>query len=136
MSNPAERDRQREEIVKRALGGLGHGDVSGMAAAVAEDVEYRLPGSHPLAATHRGKDTFLALVGGLLEQFDGGIHYDFHRFVVSGDTVVATFRGTGKTVQGKDYDNQYCALWDFDDESKVVRVTEFFDSHHVVATLL
>jgi ketosteroid isomerase-like protein len=136
MSETTQRDDERKAIVRHALECLGRGDTSGMADAVADDVEYQLTGSHPLAATHQGKETFLGLVSGLLSQFDGGIDYTFHRLLAADDTIVATFRGTGKTAHGKTYDNDYCALWDFNSDSKVSRITEFFDSHHVVAALL
>lgn len=130
---------QKEQLIDAvwyALTSLGSGDPTAMAELVSANVEYITPGQHPFAGVHKGKDEFLGLVAALLSQFeDGVIQYNFHRALVCDLTVVLTFQGTGKTRSGKKYDNEYCTLWDFDDQSKVSRVTEFFDSDHVVNTL-
>lgn len=123
-------------IVEKALVGLADGDISGLSDALADDLVYRLTGNNPLASTHYGKDAFLELFAGLMSQFEGGLKFEFDRFLVADRTVIVVCRGSARTKSGKNYANEYCTLWDFDDDLKVTRLTEFFDSHHVITTIL
>lgn len=137
MADRSPRDEELVTRVREALESLGRGDTSAVSALVADDLEYDIPGAHQFAGVRTGKEAFLTLVAGLLDGFENRtIDYDFHRAMVSGNTVIVTFRGTGTTVTGKPYRNEYCTLWDFGDDAEVIRITEFFDSHHVVSTVL
>ncbi|WCE31836.1 nuclear transport factor 2 family protein [Vibrio sp. SCSIO 43137] len=48
------------KVVQGFFGAYGKGDMQGLKQFVAEDVEWHIPGRHPLAGTKRGIDEFVA----------------------------------------------------------------------------
>lgn len=120
------------KIVRELIEALSVGDRDHYQSVLGDNVSYQLTGSHPLSRRVEGKEPLL----GMMEQVRGffaedSLRYTIDRIIVSENTVVSTFKGTGKLKNGKEYKNDYCVIWDFDG-SKIVRITEFFDSFHVV----
>ena len=122
-------------VVRKILAGMSRRDYSPFDAYLADDAVYHLTGSHRLAGQFKGRKALLELLGGVLSTFDKhGIRYEVDRVLEIGETVVTTFKGLGKLANGKDYCNDYCAIWDFKD-GKVVKITEYLDSDHVYRTM-
>ena len=121
----------RGDLVRKFLDGMSKGDYEPLKSAMADDVVYHLTGSHRFAGVYRGKEMILGLLDGVRSSFDAsGLRYAPDRVIDVGDTVVATFKGSGTLANGRVYSNDYCAIWDFSGD-RLIKITEFFDSHHV-----
>ena len=121
----------RADLVRKFMGDMSKGDFAVFKSAMADDVVYHLTGSHRFAGAYRGKEMILGLLDGVRSNFGAdGLHYEIDRVMEIGDTVVATFKGSGTLANGRAYSNDYCAIWDFDGD-RLIKITEFFDSHHV-----
>ncbi|HJT90536.1 MAG TPA: nuclear transport factor 2 family protein [Mycobacterium sp.] len=121
--------------VKDVLAVMSTGDLAKLNELFAEDIIYQLTGQHIFSGEYRGRDRILELLHGIYSSFRDGIKYTVSRCIAVDNTVVATFQGTGTTVNGGEYRNDYCSIWDFNDDQKVARITEYFDSDHVVNVL-
>lgn len=121
--------------VEKTFSAMTAGDMTALGNLLAEDVTYHLTGNHHFSGKYQGRDEITALLSGVNSAFEDGITYTANRFIVAGDSVVAAFVGTGVTRQGKDYRNDYCAIWDFNEKGEIAQITEYFDSDHVVSLL-
>lgn len=110
-------------------------DLVKMGEMYADDIVYQCTGGHFLSGEYQGRQRILDLLARVFASFKDGPTYTVDRCIAVDNTVVVTFTGVGTTVNGADYHNDYCAIWDFNDEQKVVRVTEYYDSHHLVNVL-
>jgi len=124
-----------EQVVVQALGAISAGEPERFLAFLHDDVVYAISGNHPFSQKIRGKEAIGALMAQVGSAFeDGGPKYEVERLIVSGDSIVATFKGSGLLKNGKTYDNDYCMIFDFVD-GRVARITEFFDSFHVMSVM-
>ncbi len=95
---------------------------------VADDVQWKVMGTHPLAGTYTSKDDFLAKTFGRLDPLMRnevrlaivGVH-------LAADFAIAELRATCTAIDGKPYDNTYCWVCRFDGES-IVEVRAYLDS--------
>lgn len=121
--------------VEDVLTAMSSGNAEKLREFFAENLVYRLTGQHRFSGTYEGRQSLLDLLAGVAAGFRDGIHYTVDRIIAVDNTVVAAFTGTGTTVNGDEYRNDYCAIWDFDGHRQVIRITEYFDSDHVVKVL-
>lgn len=121
--------------VKDTLAAMSSGQLVKLENLFAKDLVYHLTGQHQFSGKYEGSQSVLDLLAGLRSSFRTGIHYSVSRLIAVNNTVVATFTGTGTTVTGNEYRNEYCAIWDFNDDQQVSHITEYFDSDHVAKVL-
>lgn len=121
--------------VRDALAAMSAGDLAKLNELFAEDVVYELTGQHSFSGEYQGRHRVLELLEGVYSSFRDGINYTVSRCIAVDNTVVATFTGTGIAANGGEYRNDYCSIWDFNSDRKVARITEYFDSDHVVNLL-
>jgi ketosteroid isomerase-like protein len=67
------------------------------------------------------------LTGHFRKLFPQGAQFEFTRVVADGDTVVFEQRMRGSTVNGRDYDNRYCWIFEMDG-ARVRRIHEYMDT--------
>ena len=122
-------------IVRELIEALSVGDRARYQPVLADNLTYHLTGSHPFSGKVEGKEALLGMIGQVRGFFaDDSLRYTVDRIIVSGNTVVSTYQGTGKMPSGNEYKNDYCTIWDFEG-NKIVRITEFFDSYHVAQNI-
>jgi uncharacterized protein len=105
-------------------------------ARVADDVDWTVEGTHPLAGRYRNKtqvleSTFTRLAGVL----PAGVKLEVKHLYVDGDTAIAELHSTSTTNEGADFANDYCWVCRFEDDL-IVEVRAYLDSMMVAYTVL
>jgi uncharacterized protein len=99
---------------------------------VADDVDWTVQGTHPIAGRYTDKRRLLAeAIGRLNPLTAGGVRLEVGGLAVDGDTVVAEFRSSATGLDGGSYDNALCWVCRFDSAEPgavVVEVREYLDS--------
>ena len=105
-------------------------------ARVADDVDWTVQGTHPLAGRYHNKAqfveaTFTRLHGCLRD----GVKLEVTHLYVDGDTAIAELHSTSTTNEGADFANTYCWVCRFDGDM-IVEVRAYLDSMMVAYTVL
>ena len=105
-------------------------------ARVADDVDWTVKGTHPLAGRYHDKQEFMdstfARLRGVLP---GGAELKVVHLYVDGDTAIAELEATSKTNEGASFDNHYCWVCRFEGDT-IVEVRAYLDSMMVAYTVL
>ncbi|MCK5753818.1 MAG: hypothetical protein KAH46_14075 [Mycobacterium sp.] len=95
---------------------------------VAEDVEWTVMGTHPLAGVYRSKQEFFdatfAVLNGIMT---AGVALHVVAVHETDDHVIAELQASSTTVDGIPFDNRYCWVCRFVDET-IVEVRAYLDS--------
>ncbi|MDR3530423.1 MAG: nuclear transport factor 2 family protein [Rhodopila sp.] len=83
------------QIVKDAFAAIGRGDMQGLLALSAENIEWIIPGKWPLAGTHRGHAGLADLLRKASEMVETSIS-EPREFVAQGDRVLVVGFATGR----------------------------------------
>ncbi|MGQ4598382.1 nuclear transport factor 2 family protein [Nocardia sp. R6R-6] len=121
--------------VESVLAAMSEGNLERVGELFAEDIVYQLTGQHQFSGKYEGRQSILGLLAGVNSNFPDGVSYTADRIIAVDDTVIATFTGIGTTASGKKYHNEYCAIWDFNEDQQVSHIREYFDSHHVLSVM-
>jgi ketosteroid isomerase-like protein len=115
--------------VDRMYACFGTGDMETLKSEVfAEDIEWALPGHHPLSGTKAGADEVLGFFGALIAV---GVNVDNVSFgTIGDDRVVETHSGHG-TVEGRDYLFPTCSVYTIRD-GKIAHVQVYTADQHGV----
>ena len=105
-------------------------------ARVADDVDWTVQGTHPLAGRYHSKAefveaTFTRLAGVLRD----GVKLQVTHLYVDGDTAIVELHSTSTTNEGADFANNYCWVCRFDGDI-IVEVRAYLDSTMVAYTVL
>jgi uncharacterized protein len=105
-------------------------------AHVADDVDWTVEGTHPLAGRYRSKDEFVGAtfsrLGGVLSD---GVRLQVKRLFVDGDTTIAELHSISTTNEGGQFANNYCWVCRFDGD-EIVEVRAYLDSMMVAYSIL
>ncbi len=102
---------------------------------VAEDVDWTVEGTHPLAGHYRGKAAFTtATFERLSPLMRGGVSLRLEHLYLDGDTAVAELAADATTAEGAPFDNRYCWVCRFDGDM-IVEVRAYLDSAMVAYTV-
>ncbi|BCH31098.1 hypothetical protein MesoLjLc_30280 [Mesorhizobium sp. L-8-10] len=117
-----------EQTVRRIFTGLEHGDGDAFFDHVADDVDWTVMGTHPLAGHYKSKAAFKAGTFSKLAKVlpDGAELRVTHAFV-SGDVAVVELVSGATARNGMRFDNHYCWVVRFDGGT-VVEVRAYLDS--------
>lgn len=103
---------------------------------VADNVDWTVEGTHPLAGRYHSKAEFRAATFTRLEGvLAGGAALEVRHLHVDGDTVIAELLSTAKTKEGATFDNRYCWVCRFDGDM-IAEVRAYLDSAMVAYTVL
>jgi hypothetical protein len=103
---------------------------------VAEDVDWTVLGTHPLAGRYRGREEFRAAtferLAGVLPD---GVALEIAHLHNDGDTAIVELEARGTTAEGAEFANTYCWVCRFEEE-RIVEVRAYLDSMMVAYTLM
>jgi ketosteroid isomerase-like protein len=118
-----------QAVVDRMYQCFGTGDMDTLKSEVfAPDIEWALPGHHPLSGVKRGADEVLAFFGALMVS---GVNVDNVSFgTIGDDRVVETHSGHG-TIEGRDYLFPTCSVYTIRD-GKIQHVQVYTADQHGV----
>jgi uncharacterized protein len=107
---------------------LETGDGGGFFTHVAEDVDWIVEGTHPLAGHYHSKADFLAHTFEKLEKvLPQGTELYVEHALVSGDWAVVELHSLATAKNGLRFDNRYCWVCRFSGD-KIVEVRAYLDS--------
>ena len=105
-------------------------------ARVADDVDWIVEGTHPLAGRYHDKAQFIEAT---FTRLDGvlrdGVKLEVTHLYVDGDTAIAELHSTSTTNEGADFANNYCWVCRFHGEM-IVEARAYLDSTMVAYTVL
>jgi ketosteroid isomerase-like protein len=116
------------DYVREVFKGLENGDGAAFFTHVADDVDWTVMGTHPLAGRYRSKADFIAgtftKLGQVLPQ---GTQLHLEYLIVKGDQAVVELHSLATARNGMRFDNRYCWILFFEAD-KIVRVRAYLDS--------
>ena len=116
------------DYVREIFKGLEEGDGTAFFTHVADDVDWTVMGTHPLAGRYRSKADFIAgtftKLGQVLPQ---GTQLHLEYLIVKGDQAVVELHSLATARNGMRFDNRYCWILFFEAD-KIVRVRAYLDS--------
>jgi ketosteroid isomerase-like protein len=113
--------------------GNGHSDL--FFSRVADNVEWTVKGSHPLAGTYHRKDDFVKHTFARLDKImRAGVVLKVKHVFIDGDWAIVEMESTSVAKNGKPFHNEYCWLCRFDEEM-IVEVRAYLDSALVQKTI-
>ncbi|MCW5960900.1 MAG: nuclear transport factor 2 family protein [Pyrinomonadaceae bacterium] len=122
-------EKRNTEIVQEAYSKFGSGDIDGLIAHLADDVQWETPEveNSPLSGVRSGKsavrDFFQALL--TIEEMTA---FEPNAFTAQGDKVVVEGTFTAKVLStGKAYDSKWVHIFTLENE-KITGFLEFFDN--------
>jgi hypothetical protein len=127
---------QNADLVRGTWQDIIGGNVDAALANMSDQVSWLIPGDVPnISGFKRGKDEVRKFVAGIGQAFPQGLQTEIRQTHVAGDTVVVELTNRGKAFNGKDYENEYCFVFELEG-GKIRRIREYVDMHKVVQTLL
>jgi len=117
-----------EQTVRRIFAGLEHGDGDAFFSHVADDVDWTVMGTHPLAGHYASKAAFKAgTFNKLAKVLPEGTQLEVTHALVAGDIAVVELLSRATARNGMRFDNHYCWVVRFDGEM-IVEVRAYLDS--------
>ncbi len=117
-----------ERTVRSIFAGLEHGDGDAFFAHVADDVDWTVMGTHPLAGQYPSKRAFEeGTFNKLGKVLPGGAQLHVTSVIVSGDMAVVELVSDATARNGMRFDNHYCWVTRFDGNT-IVEVRAYLDS--------
>jgi ketosteroid isomerase-like protein len=115
-------------FVRRIFADLEHGEGAAFFAHVADEVDWTVMGTHPLAGHYRSKSDFIAGTFAKLGRvLPGGTQLHVEHVFIDKDVAIVELRSEATATNGLRFDNRYCWVCYFSDE-KLVRVRAYLDS--------
>jgi uncharacterized protein len=107
---------------------LESGDGKGFFEHVADNVDWTVEGTHPLAGHYHSKADFLAhTFEKLARVLPGGAQLHVQNVLLSDNWAVVELRSEATAENGLRFDNRYCWVCRFED-GKIVEVRAYLDS--------
>jgi uncharacterized protein len=116
------------DFVRKIFSGLEHGDGAAFFEHVADDVDWIVMGTHPLAGHYKSKHDFIAgTFAKLGKVLPGGAQLHVEHLLVADDQAVVELHSEATAKNGMRFDNRYCWIVYFRDNI-IVRVRAYLDS--------
>ena len=114
--------------VREIFRGLEEGAGDDFFKSVADDVDWTVMGTHPLAGHYHSKKDFIAgTFAKLAEVLPQGAELEIEHLMVKDDQAVVELHSLATAKNGMRFDNWYCWVVDFRNEV-IVRVRAYLDS--------
>ena len=115
-------------FVRKVFAGLEHGDGAGFFSHVADDVDWIVMGTHPLAGHYTSKSDFIAgTFAKLGKVLPNGAQLHVDSLIVDGDVAIVELHSEATARNGFRFDNHYCWVCYFSNDT-IVRVRAYLDS--------
>ncbi len=120
-----------KELVTNFWGAFSKGDIKTAFASLSDEVSWLIPGNLPnLSGLRKGKAEILNFARGAAKMFPSGLKSELRRVYCDGDTVLIEMTNRGKLFNGRDYENEYCFVFEIE-AGKIRRVREYVDTQKV-----
>lgn len=117
-----------EQEVRKLFSKLESGDGKAFFEHVADDVDWTVQGTHPLAGRYRSKEEFFAHTFARLNKIlVGGAQLRVEAVHTSGDWAIVELRSMATARNGERFDNRYCWVVRFE-KGLIVEVRAYLDS--------
>jgi len=104
------------------------GDMKQAFANMSDNVSWLVPGNTPnVSGLKRGKDEILKFMSGIGQVFPEGLKAEIRTTFCDGDTVIVELTNRGKVSNGKNYENEYCFIFELEGD-KIRRIREYVDT--------
>lgn len=95
---------------------------------VADNVNWTVMGTHPLAGTYKSKEDFISHTFGRLNKIlKEGVVLKINNIIVQGNTAVIEMESLSTALNGKPFNDTYCWIVKFENEL-IVKVRAYVDS--------
>jgi uncharacterized protein len=121
---------QNKEIARKTWEAAVKGDVETATANISDQISWLLPSSVNSGGPMKGKEAVTGFIKSLSVAFPGGLKTEISRVYGDGDTVIMELTNRGQTAKGRQYDNEYCFVLEFEG-GKIRRVREYTDTAKV-----
>ena len=119
------------ERVREIFKGLENGQGSAFFQHVADNVDWTVMGTHPLAGHYLSKKAFIeGTFAKLVQVLPNGAQLHTENVIVEGDQAVVELHSLATARNGMRFDNRYCWVVYFQD-GLIVRVRAYLDSSMV-----
>ena len=116
------------DLVREIFQGLENGNGAAFFQHVADDVDWIVMGTHPLAGHYRSKKAFIeGTFAKLHKVLPQGAQLHMENLIVNGDQAAVELRSMATARNGMRFDNRYCWIVYFQD-AMIVRVRAYLDS--------
>ncbi len=117
-----------KEMVKSTWQAFVRGDLKSAFANMSDEVSWLIPGNlKNLSGLRKGKTAILEFARNAAKIFLNGLQTQINRVYGDGDTVIMELTNRGKLANGKDYENEYCFVFEIE-SGKIRRVREYVDT--------
>jgi uncharacterized protein len=118
----------RASYVRSLFANLEHGKSDAFFEHVADDVNWTVMGTHPLAGSYHTKSSFLAHTFARLNKIlKEGVVLRVTDVLVDGDSAAVEMESLSTALDGKPFDNRYCWIVHFSNGT-IVEVRAYLDS--------
>jgi ketosteroid isomerase-like protein len=119
-----------KELVTNFWSAFSTGDIKIAFAYLSDEISWLIPGNLEMSGLRKGKAEILNFARGAAKQFPGGLKSEVRRLYGDGDTVLIEMTNRGKLFNGRDYENEYCFVFEIE-AGKIRRVREYVDTQKV-----
>jgi ketosteroid isomerase-like protein len=120
-----------KELVTNFWKAFSSGDIKTAFASMSDEVSWLIPGNLPnLSGLRKGKAEILNFARSAAQTFPTGLKSELRRVYCDGDTVLIEMTNRGKLFNGRDYENEYCFVFEIE-AGKIRRVREYVDTQKV-----
>jgi len=104
------------------------GEIKTAFANMSDEVSWLIPGNlSSLSGLRKGKPAILEFARNAAKTFPNGLQTQINRVYGDGDTVILELTNRGKLANGRDYENEYCFVFELEG-GKIRRVREYVDT--------
>jgi ketosteroid isomerase-like protein len=113
--------------IRQIFQALESGDGAAFFAHIADDVDWTVMGTHPLAGHYHSKAAYTGTFAKLGKVLPQGAQLHVEHVLVKDDEAVVELRSLATAKNGMRFDNRYCMVLTFDGET-IVRGRTYLDS--------
>ncbi len=115
---------------------FGRGDITTALANMDDNVTWLVPGNVPrVSGIKKGPDEVGKFMAGVKVVFPDGIKPEFRQVHCDGDSAIVELTNHGKAANGRNYDNEYCVVFEVEND-KIRRIRTYLDTQKFVDTFV
>jgi ketosteroid isomerase-like protein len=120
------------EFVVNFWKALGKGEIKTAFASLSDDASWLIPGNlSGFSGLRKGKAEILDMARGAAQRFPTGLTSEIRRVYGDGDTLLIEMTNRGRLFNGRDYENEYCFVFEIE-AGKIRRIREYVDTSKLV----
>jgi hypothetical protein len=119
-----------KQLVTNFWNAFSAGDIKTAFASLSDEISWLIPGNLEISGLRKGKAEILNFARSAAKQFPNGLNSEVRRVYADGDTVLIEMTNRGKLFNGRDYENEYCFVFEIE-AGKIRRVREYVDTQKV-----